>query len=328
MIFAISQVNFCSIYRETSPPPPSSSLLFAAVEDATATSVAEGPVNSAGSVVDDGGATVDSDNDDSEDEEEAVEEKLEGSRPDPAEHVKPSKHLVLLDLLALLLITEPKSDVPATILVIHPAPIFYYSKNRPLTEDENRYVHKLFTLARHPTMTPQNRKAALQTEVIDKCRKKIMARIKNVLQRLKSLKNVANYGINRDDHLATEARKKLRSRLPIEPDETLQSFIVNWLEWLRLAQSPPQFDFAISMAYLIGSSEEMRRMVDFQLFRRIRKVGDYASAPIVLVSVIDRLSQQQRDELTIQVVSARASLSNFALLIVSRLVRNSLGLSP
>ena len=328
MIFAISQVNFCSIYRETSPPPPSSSLLFAAVEDATATSVAEGPVNSAGSVVDDGGATVDSDNDDSEDEEEAVEEKLEGSRPDPAEHVKPSKHLVLLDLLALLLITEPKSDVPATILVIHPAPIFYYSKNRPLTEDENRYVHKLFTLARHPTMTPQNRKAALQTEVIDKCRKNIMARIKNVLQRLKSLKNVANYGINRDDHLATEARKKLRSRLPIEPDETLQSFIVNWLERLRLAQSPPQFDFAISMAYLIGTSEEMRRMVDFQLFRRIRKVGDYASAPIVLVSVIDRLSQQQRDELTIQVVSARASLSNFALLIVSRLVRNSLGLSP
>jgi hypothetical protein len=121
MIFAISQVNFCSIYRETSPPPPSSSLLLA----------------------DDG---------DSEDEEEAVEEKLEGSRPDAAEHVKPSKHLILLDLLALLLVTEPKSDVAVTMLVIHPAPIFYYSKNRPLTEDENRYVHKLFTLARHLTI--------------------------------------------------------------------------------------------------------------------------------------------------------------------------------
>jgi len=32
MIFAVSRVSFCSIYRETSPPPPTSSLLFAAVD--------------------------------------------------------------------------------------------------------------------------------------------------------------------------------------------------------------------------------------------------------------------------------------------------------
>jgi hypothetical protein len=142
------------------------------------------------------------------------------------------------------------------------------------------------------------------------------------------LKNVANYGINSDDHLPTEARKKLRSRLQFEPDEILQSFIVNWLEWLGSAQSPPDLKTAIAVAYLLGWTEGMRSMMDFQLLRRIRKVGDYASAPIVLVSAIDRLSQQQRDELTIQEVSARASLSNFALLIVSRFARNSLGLSP
>jgi hypothetical protein len=214
------------------------------------------------------------------------------------------------------------------MLVIHPVPIFYYSKNRPLTEDENRYVHKLFILARHPTMTAQSRVDALQTAVIDKCREKIMTRIKKVLQRVKSLKNLANYGINSDDHLPTEARKESKSRLQIEPDATLQSFIVNWLEWLGSTQSPPDLEIAINVAYLLGSFEEMRSMMDFQLLRRIRKVGDYASAPIVLVSAIDRLSQQQRDELTIQEVSARASLSNFALLIVSRFARNSLGLSP
>jgi hypothetical protein len=155
-----------------------------------------------------------------------------------------------------------------------------------------------------------------------------MARIKNVMQRVKSLNNLANYGINRDDHLPTAARERLKSRLAIKPDATLQSSIANWLEWLGSAQSLPELDFAISMAYLLGSFEEMRSMMDFQLLRRIRKVGDYASAPIVLVSAIDRLSQQQRDELTIQEVSARASLSNFALLIVSRFARNSLGLSP
>jgi len=112
-------------------------------------------VSSAGSVVDDGGATVDSDDGNSDDEDEAVEqaiEKLEGSCPDHAEHVK-SMHLIPLDLLALLLVTEPKSDVAATMLVVHPAPIFYYSKNWPLTENKSWYVHKLFTLARHPTMT-------------------------------------------------------------------------------------------------------------------------------------------------------------------------------
>ena len=271
--------------------------------------MAEGPVNSAGSVVDDGGATVDSgggdsDDGDSEDEEEAVEEKLEGSRPDPAEHVKPSKHLILLDLLALLLVTEPKSDVAATMLVIHPVPKFYYSKNRPLTEDENRYVHKLFSLARHPTMNAQKRKAALQTEVIDKCRKKIMARIKNVSQRVKSLKNVANYGISSGDHLPTGARERLKGSLGIKPDATLQSFIVKWLGWLPSAQSPPDLKFAIGVAYLLGWTEEMHSMMDFQLVRRIRKVGDYASATSLLVSAINHLSQQQRDELTIQEVSA------------------------
>jgi len=231
--------------------------------------VAEGPVSSAGSVIDDGGATVDSDDGNSDDEDEAIEqaiEKLEGSRPDHAEHVK-SMHLIPLDLLALMLVTELKSDMAATMLVVHPAPIFYYSKNRPLMENESWYLHKLFTLARHPTMTAQSCKTALQTEVIDKYRKKIMDCIEKVLQRVKSLKNVANYGINSDDHLPTGARERLKRKLGIKPDAILQSFIANWLEWLGSAQSLPEFDFAISMAYLLGSSEEMRSMVDLQLLR-------------------------------------------------------------
>jgi hypothetical protein len=291
--------------------------------------VVEGPADSAGSVVNDGDATVD-DGDDSEDEDEAVEdEKLEVSHPGLAGHVKPSKHLILLDLLALLLVTEPKSDVAATMLIIDQAPRFYYSKNRPLTEDESHYVQKLFTYACDPMMTADGREAALLAEVIEKCRKKIMARVKNVLQRVKGLKNVANHGISSDDCLPTEVRKKLRCRLHMEPDETLQSFIANWLEWLGSARSPPDLELAIYVAYLLSwSQEEMRSMIDFQLLRRIRKVGDYASAIMLLVSAIDLLSQQQRNELRIQEVSARASFSNFALLTVSRFARNIQGLSP
>ena len=54
-------------------------------------------------------AAVDSSDSDSEDEDEAVEkviEKLKGSRPGFAGHVKPSKNLISPELLALLLATE------------------------------------------------------------------------------------------------------------------------------------------------------------------------------------------------------------------------------
>jgi len=311
MIFAISQVNFSTIYRQMSPPPPTTGLLFTAVEDATATAVADGHVNSAGSVDGDGG-TVDGGDGNGEDpggrkdEDEAAGEtieKLEGSRSGVAGYEKPSKHLVLLDLLAVLLVTEPKSDVAATMLVMGQAPVFLYSKNRPLTEDEKLYVQMLFTYACHPMMTVATRVAALGTAVIDKCRKKIMARVKKALQRFNSLKDVANRGINSDDHLPTEEREKLMGWLQIERGETLQSFVTKWLEWLPSAQSAAELEFVIYTADLIGWSAKMRNMMDFQLLRRIRKVGDYAASTRQLVSAIDLLSQEQRDNLQIQEVS-------------------------
>jgi len=90
-------------------------------------------------------------------------------------------------------------------------------------------------------MTVRSGVDALQAEVIDKCRKKIMARLKKVLRRVKSLKNVANHGINTNDHLPTGTREKLMTRLPIEPDTALTSFIAKWLEWLGSAQPVTNF---------------------------------------------------------------------------------------
>jgi len=81
-------------------------------------------VNSARNVLDDVDAAVDRDDDIGKDAGEAVKEvteQPEGSRPGDAG----SKHLILFDLLAILLITEPKSDVAATMLVIDQAPRFY-----------------------------------------------------------------------------------------------------------------------------------------------------------------------------------------------------------
>jgi len=189
------------------------------------------------------------------------------------------------------------------MLVLGQAPIFYYSKNRPLSDGENLYVQTLFASACDCTMTIESRIAALDAAVVDKCRKKIMSRVKKVSQRVKSLKNVANHGISSDDCLPTEARERLRSSLQIGRGATLQSSITNWLKWLGSAHSPAELQFAIHTANLIGWSGKIRNMIDFQLLRRIRKVGDYASATRKLVSSIDRLSQEQRNKLQIQEVS-------------------------
>jgi len=42
-------------------------------------------------------------------------------------HSQKSKHLVLLDLLALLMVTETKPDVAATVLVTNGSMKFFYS---------------------------------------------------------------------------------------------------------------------------------------------------------------------------------------------------------
>src|SRR5579871_3436266 len=50
-------------------------------------------------------------------------------------------HLELLDLLALLLVTEAQGDVAAITISIREKDIyFYYTKNRPANYDERKYV--------------------------------------------------------------------------------------------------------------------------------------------------------------------------------------------
>jgi hypothetical protein len=47
----------------------------------------------------------------------------------------------------LLLVTEAKSDVAATILIMIGSMKFFYSKNKPFTDGENKYVRMLFNCA-------------------------------------------------------------------------------------------------------------------------------------------------------------------------------------
>jgi len=52
-----------------------------------------------------------------------------------------------LGSLVLLPVTEAKSDVVATMLIMIGPMKFFYSKNKPFTDGENKYVRMLFNCA-------------------------------------------------------------------------------------------------------------------------------------------------------------------------------------
>ncbi|KAF8429345.1 hypothetical protein BGX38DRAFT_1278247 [Terfezia claveryi] len=169
MIFAISQINYNTVCRPLSPPPPSTDRLSASLDNITELA----------SVIDD---DTDVDEDNSEYEEDNDEEnramsvssELDSSRWRPA---KKSKHLVLLDLLALLLVTEAKSNVAATMFRTNGSMKFFYSKNRPFTDSENQYVRTLFNYASETNRSVGDRYMNLLAAIVDKCQKKIKSRI-------------------------------------------------------------------------------------------------------------------------------------------------------
>jgi hypothetical protein len=112
MIFAISEINFNTVYRRSSPPPPCTDRLSASHDNSTEPSSTKTLTNA------DPDANVIEDDTDEEDNDEdnlsmSVISALDSSQ---WERTRKSKRLVLLDLLALLLVTGAKSDVAATML--------------------------------------------------------------------------------------------------------------------------------------------------------------------------------------------------------------------
>jgi hypothetical protein len=59
---------------------------------------------------------------------------------------------------------------------------FYYSKNRPLTNDENSYVCTLFDIACKTDRAADDRTSELLALVVDKCQRKINSVIEGVVE--------------------------------------------------------------------------------------------------------------------------------------------------
>ncbi|KAF8538673.1 hypothetical protein BDD12DRAFT_841444 [Trichophaea hybrida] len=100
-----------------------------------------------------------------------------------------SKHLVRLDLLALLLITEAKSDVAATMLITKGSMKFFYSKNKPFTDSENKYVRTLFNYASQTDRSAVDRYEGLMAAIVDK---------------VKELQSTSDRGIHSESHLPSK----------------------------------------------------------------------------------------------------------------------------
>ncbi|KAF8434721.1 hypothetical protein BGX38DRAFT_1145829 [Terfezia claveryi] len=307
MIFAISQINYNTVCRPLSPTPPSTDRLSASLDNFTEQSPTKTLTNADtdASIIDD---DTDVDEDDSENEEDNDEEnramsvssELDSSRWHP---VKKSKHLVLLDLLALLLVSEAKSDVAATMLRTNGSMKFFYSKNRPFTDSENQYVHTLFNYAAETNRSVTDRYANLMAAIVDKCQKKIKSRISKVLRRARELST--DRGIHSEERLPLELVEKLKVKLRISPEQSLRNRLISWLDSLSPAQclrDPEFLQRAIVSAHSIGIPSYINFLIDQKLLRRIRKLGDYMGAVIQLVGEVDLLPPQVLQTLVIQEV--------------------------
>jgi hypothetical protein len=93
-----------------------------------------------------------------------------------------AKHLKLVDSIALLLVTDEKSDAAAVSFYQTSMSInFYYAKNRPCTTTEVQYIESLLDIVRsyHPSKRYQCNNLFL-TKVVSMCIRKIHRRIEKV----------------------------------------------------------------------------------------------------------------------------------------------------
>lgn len=102
------------------------------------------------------------------------------------------KQLRLLDDIALLMVTEPGSDVAAVSFEQRTTEIiFYFAKNRPATTRELTYIRDMAILAQKSETT--HRIDSIFNEVLGVCRPKILSRFNKMMRVLTKLPPTARY---------------------------------------------------------------------------------------------------------------------------------------
>lgn len=202
------------------------------------------------------------------------------------------KHLRLLDAIALLLVTEEKSDVAAVMFAQTPTQVtFYFSKNRPCTKRELDYVDGILRLAFEMTDV-QACSLELLNRVIPMCRSKIVSRLKRLLCCLPlPLHILDDVDGAFHDHLVA----KMPHLFPTTgPASMSRGILVKYIAQLRKIDANKctvqDLGRLIRFASAFGSYKPLKVLIrDDVIVRRLRKLGNYYCGTKFIAKTVSRL---------------------------------------
>lgn len=231
------------------------------------------------------------------------------------------KHLRLLDSIALLLITEAKSDVAAVMFEQTPHEVnFYYSKNRPSTSMERQTLEQLRQIAL--TVTDINECAMqLLDRVIPTCHKKIVSRLQRLTKSLVPSELIVSEDTNGTfrSHLV----ERMPHLFPKTGGLSCKNIVLSYFSQVRSIDHAKCSDMTlrklIRFAFAIGSYKPLGDLITNEtVVRRLRKIGNYYGATTGIAKTVSRVRQQHPDRYTINNVrfhEVRNSLSQLQSLL-------------
>lgn len=240
-------------------------------------------------------------------------------RPTPAAPLSPTrqkssteKHLKLLHLVSLLLVTGRKGDVAAVTLHLRgDSARLYYAKNRPCRKEESAYIGRILGYVTNcppsPSQADEIRMChAILREAIPACRCKINSRITRLVTRLGELgDNFAICYSAADD--SPDTVHYVRENLDPDvflPEESLSSFLLAWFDsvqsrkWVSLPTGSVYQ--LLRIAYYIGTAPNIKTILDNAVVTRLLKLGDYFAAPIVVKAAMSTLTAPQRENVSFE----------------------------
>lgn len=194
-------------------------------------------------------------------------------RPDYTIHQE--KHLRLLDCLALLLVTQGKSDVAAiSFEQTSDCVTLYYAKNRGATRSDREYYRKLVLDAMSPRPDISD---ALYDRIVHGCVVKIRSR----LRKLKGALANARIQVSPEADRTGDFYRHMMKQLP-----HITSPMTNLIDLLSLIRGMDVNKYPIIglqnicwASYHIGTYENLHEIiVDSTTLEYLKKIGDYFAA--------------------------------------------------
>ncbi|KAL0631771.1 hypothetical protein Q9L58_009361 [Maublancomyces gigas] len=215
-----------------------------------------------------------------------------------------TKNLELSNLTSLLFVTASKGDVAAVIFrVLSKGRLeLHYAKNQPCTNKEKAYIHRVFNIiARDDHRESYLLCWDILAQVILECKRKIKSRIQKICLRLEQLS--PSFAIC-EGACTTDTEETLHQQLSqstFPGGVTVPELLHDWFTHLlkEAIVDVGSVHQTLCLAYYIGHAPQMHQILDAQLLRRVRKLGDYYRAALVLIQNAALLPRDQLRKLRI-----------------------------